>query len=239
MAGDFDDAFLLPGGKRIGVLVGDVTDKGVGAALFMALFRSLIRAFADQHYALGWMDILANSKGKSRENRSAGQRREMLSPGVIALKSAIDFTNRYIAIHHDDASMFATIFFGILNPYTGTLNYINGGHVPPALFGPSRQIERLNPTGPAVGLFPDVEYTIGQAGLVPGDTLLVYTDGVTDALSPEDEHFEEGRLLALLEQPASSAQALLDQVWNQIEAYMGGASQFDDITMLALRYNPT
>jgi sigma-B regulation protein RsbU (phosphoserine phosphatase) len=57
VAGDFYDAFTLVGGKRIGLVVGDVCDKGVGAALFMAIFRSLIRAFADQHYSLGWMDI--------------------------------------------------------------------------------------------------------------------------------------------------------------------------------------
>ncbi len=71
VAGDFYDAFSLAGGKRIGLVVGDVCDKGVGAALFMSLFRSLIRAFADQHYSLGWMDLLASDAPGSNKTRSS------------------------------------------------------------------------------------------------------------------------------------------------------------------------
>jgi sigma-B regulation protein RsbU (phosphoserine phosphatase) len=194
----------------------------------------LIRAFADQHYALGWMDLLAHNRGSRIENRSVGQRRELLSPGATALKNAIDLTNRYIAIHHGEASMFASIFFGVLDPSSGSLAYINGGHEPPVLFGPQRGLERLRPTGPAVGLFPDVEYNLGQVYLTPGDTLLAYTDGVIDALSPQKERFEEERLLAILDLVPDSAQGLLDRVWTQIEAHTAGASPFDDITLLAL-----
>ncbi len=103
VSGDFYDAFALSQGKRMGLVVADVCDKGVGAALFMALFRSLLRAFADQHYSLGWMDILGE------ERSSVGRRRTMLSTGTAALKNAIDLTNRYIARNHGDTSMFATV----------------------------------------------------------------------------------------------------------------------------------
>jgi sigma-B regulation protein RsbU (phosphoserine phosphatase) len=93
----------------------------------------------------------------------------------------------------------------------------------------------LKPTGPAVGLFPDVEYSIGQTYLAPGDALLAYTDGVIDALSPQKERFEEERLLSLFDQPSDSAQALLDRVWTDVETHTGGGSPFDDITLLSLR----
>jgi len=136
VAGDFYDAFSLAGGKRIGLVVGDVCDKGVGAALFMSLFRSLIRAFADQHYSLGWMDLLASDAPGSNmaeplRSSSVSRRRELLTPGTTALKKAVVLTNDYIANNHGQTSMFATLFFGVLDPTTGTLTYINGGTSPP------------------------------------------------------------------------------------------------------------
>jgi sigma-B regulation protein RsbU (phosphoserine phosphatase) len=237
VAGDFYDAFLLSGGKRVGLVVGDVCDKGVGAALFMALFRSLIRAFAEQHYSLGWMDVLRNDADPGEHGETVARRRSRLSTGTTALKNAMDLTNAYIYRNHGDTSMFATIFFGVLDPSTGSLVYINGGHVPPLVIRPGGNIIRLNPTGPAVGLLPNLEFSIEQVELGDGDTLLIFTDGVTDALSPHDEFFSEEKLFSIAAKPATSAAALLEDIRSNLQSHIAGADQFDDITLLAARKN--
>ncbi len=238
VAGDFYDAFALSGGKRIGLVVADVCGKGVGAALFMALFRSLIRAFADQHASLSWMDALSRDVSATSEGGSVGRRRAMLSTGTTPLKNAIVLTNNYIARTHGQAHMFATIFFGVLDPATGALIYINGGHEPPLLIGPTGIKASLAPTGPAVGLFPDLEFRIEQVELEPGDILLAFTDGVIDARDPARERYAERRLLSLAQAPAASAAALLDRIQADLDDHIAGADQFDDITMLAVRRLP-
>jgi sigma-B regulation protein RsbU (phosphoserine phosphatase) len=242
VAGDFYDAFTLAGGKRIGLVVGDVCDKGVGAALFMSLFRSLIRAFADQHYSLGWMDVLASDAlgsdaADSRQTRSVSRRRELLTPGTTALKKAVVLTNDYIANNHGETSMFATLFFGVLDPESGVLTYINGGHEPPMLIGRSGIKARLAPTGPAVGIFAGMEFGIEQVELEAGDVLLAFTDGVLDARNLADQFFGELKLERLVQQPVGSAESILETIMQALHEHMAGTEQFDDITLLALRRN--
>ncbi len=111
VTGDFYDVFELAEGK-LGLVIADVCDKGLGAALFMTLFRSLIRAVSN-------IDFFTNAE-------YAGT----ISPGM-RLKNAMSLTNNYIAETHGNTSMFCTIFFGILDTQTGVLTYINGGHLPP------------------------------------------------------------------------------------------------------------
>ena len=240
VAGDFYDAFSLAGGKRIGLVVGDVCDKGVGAALFMSLFRSLIRAFADQHYSLGWMDLLASDAPGSNmaeplRSSSVSRRRELLTPGTTALKKAVVLTNDYIANNHGQTSMFATLFFGVLDPTTGTLTYINGGHEPPMLIGPTGIKARLAPTGPAVGIFAGMEFGIEQVNLEYGDTLLAFTDGVLDASNNANQFFGELKLERLVQPPVVSAESILETILVALHDHMTGVEQFDDITLLALR----
>lgn len=245
VAGDFYDAFSLAGGRRTGLVIGDVCDKGVGAALFMALFRSLIRAFADQHYSLGWMDVLASDaldnkasgemSPESRQSASVHRRRELLSPGTTALKKAVVLTNDFIARNHEQANMFATLFFGVLDPSTGSLTYINGGHEPPILVGQSGIKARLAPTGPAVGLFPGMEFRIEQIELESRDTLLAFTDGVPDARNSADQPFGLLKLEHMLQQPATTAEDFLENIVQALHEHMASAEQFDDITLLALR----
>lgn len=237
VAGDFYDAFSLSDGKRTGLVIADVCDKGVGAALFMALFRSLVRAFADQHYSLGWMDLLSNDLSTAGQTNPVTRRRELLSTGATALKKAIELTNNYIANNHGQANIFATLFFGILDPATGSLMYINGGHEPPALIGGGRLKTRLEPTGPAVGLLPNLDFTIEQVKMEPGDILVAFTDGVIDSRNPQGESFTENRLLEILERPFKSATGLLEAVHSELDKHMAGASQYDDITMLAVRHD--
>lgn len=239
VAGDFYDAFDLAGGKRVGLVVGDVCGKGVSAALFMALFRSLVRAFADQHYSLGWIDLLGDSGQEAQAESRLHRRRDLLTPGATPLKKAIDLTNDYIAIHHGKSNMFATLFFGVLDPVTGALNYINGGHEPPLLIGSNGIKASLSPTGPAVGLFAGVEFSIAQVMMEPGDTLLVYTDGVLDTQNAAGAMFGEDRLQDLVKGPVASAEAFLDAIHDSLRIFMAGADQFDDITLLAVRRRAT
>jgi len=238
VAGDFYDAFEMTNGRRLGFLIADVCDKGVGAALFMALFRTLIRSNAQQNTSLGWMDPKASSVTESSDwlKGDPGQRRQSLpSIGTGALMHAVSGTNDYIAENHMDQGYFATLFMGVLDPTNGSLIYINGGHNPPLLRRVDGTLEPLKPTGPAVGMFPGAKFTIAQARLRPGDTLYAYTDGIPDARSASAEFYGMGRLLHHLEREVTSAEALVATIKDDLQAHIGTAAQFDDITMLALR----
>ncbi len=238
VAGDFYDAFPMIQNRRLGLVVADVCDKGVAAALFMALCRSLIRAFAQQHYSLNLMDMLNDDKPENAPdpaNRAGRARRNLPSIGANALKNAVVLTNNYIANTHGDTNMFATLFFAVLDPTTGALNYINAGHNPPLIVGSTGVKAQLAATGPAIGLLPDLDFGIQQAHLDPGDTLLIYTDGITEARNAQRALFTEERLFGLLEQSATSAAELLAQVEASVRRHIGEAEQSDDITLLAIR----
>lgn len=218
VAGDFYDVFALPGGY-VGLVVADVCDKGVGAALFMALFRSLIRVFSGQT-ALQGLSIGGEDARGSQTDFHALQ--------------AVELTNNYIAINHWQMSMFATMFFGVLDPETGVVSYINGGHEPLYILDESGIKESIHSTGPAVGMMPDMVFKIQQLQLQPGEILIGYTDGATEAKDPDGKLFTDKRLKALLENPPASASALLDRVRKSLYEYIADAAQFDDITMIAL-----
>lgn len=235
VAGDFYDAFTMTHG-RIGIVIADVCDKGVGPAMFMALCRSLIRVLAQQNFSSNVLDALSDDKPKRRPGQS--QTRVIPSTGTLALQNSVKLTNNYIGNNHSRTNMFATMFFGVLDPATGTLNYINAGHELPAIYGQNGIKERLKTTGPAVGMMPDIEFKIQQAKLEPGDILFSYTDGVPEAHNPEGKLFSDERLLSLLEEPAPSAEALLNRVETAVRSHIDNADQFDDITMLAVRWNP-
>jgi serine phosphatase RsbU (regulator of sigma subunit) len=232
VAGDFYDIFQLPGGS-IGFVIADVCDKGVGAALFMALFRSLIRVFSGQTSLDGlpqtYSETLLDEPTRRVDNPSLDQTH------ISALK-AVKLTNNYIALNHGDLAMFATLFFGILDPNSGSLSYINGGHEPLFILGSGGGVkEQLSATGPAVGIEAETRFKIQQAHMASGDILLGYTDGVTEAVSSDGTFFTMKRLMSILETPASTATELLDRIANSVQAHVGGADQFDDITLLAVR----
>jgi sigma-B regulation protein RsbU (phosphoserine phosphatase) len=215
VAGDFYDAFELQSGP-IGLVIADVCDKGVGAALFMALFRSLIRAsaeFSEAHPAGG-------------------------SGSAERVRSAVVLTNDYIARTHGSANMFATLFFGLLDPPTGVLTYVNGGQDPPAVRRAAGGVHRIAPTGPAVGLLPDQRFDVGTIELAPGDLFLGFTDGVTEARGTSGAAFGETRLLELLEGSRSSAADLLASIDAELAAHGAGVESFDDVTLLALLRSP-
>ena len=234
VAGDFYDAFMLTQNRRIGLVIADVVDKGIPAALFMALVRSLTRAFAQQNYSLDWSSLLSDGARAPRTRRDA-----VPSAGTMSLYNAVVLTNNYILQNHSEDNMFATLFFGMLDPSNGQLAYINAGHNPPFIVGADGRIKaKLTRTGAAVGMLPNMDYTIEHAVLEPGDLLYTYTDGVTEARNPKGEFLTEPGLVAWLATPAASATGLLDGIGARLHSFVDGAVQADDITMLAVRRAP-
>ena len=211
VAGDFYDAFALPDG-RLGLVMADVCDKGVGAALFMALFRSLLRVLARQEFSDP-------------------------DPRTVVVHTLASI-NDYIAQTHSKANMFATVFFAVLSPATGELQYVNAGHDPPVVLDPgSPAPRRLAPTGPAVGLQAGLLFRAESTVLAPGALLLAFTDGVTDARDQDAQMFGEDRLLALLgAEPDASVGALLDSIEAALASHVGDGPRFDDISLLAVRH---
>jgi sigma-B regulation protein RsbU (phosphoserine phosphatase) len=229
VSGDFYDAFLLPGGYA-GFVIGDVCDKGVGSALFMALIRSLIRIFAGQaQLSRSLIDTKAQTVGGTLDAASVRKYNQVEAIRAIAL------TNDYIAQEHGEMCMFATLFFGVLDPKNGRLIYVSGGHETVFVIDQNGIREKLLSTGPAVGLHPQAQFKYKQLQLKPGDILFSYTDGVIDARSPDEKRFTRKRLSTLLSQPVSSAFELMQRVGTQLFSHIGRAQQEDDITMLTLQ----
>lgn len=201
-SGDFCDWIPLPGG-RLGLVMADVADKGLGAALFMALSRTLLRTYASEHPA-------------HPEEVLAAANRRILSD--------------------THSSMFVTVFYGILDPATGTLIYCNAGHNPPYVVraGGGEPLP-LGATGLPLGILVNFPWQQGTVRLEPGDQLLLYTDGITEAQDEGGAFFGSARLLELAGrcagQPAHELQrALLDA----LSGWMGEAPQYDDLTLMVL-----
>jgi serine phosphatase RsbU (regulator of sigma subunit) len=229
VSGDFYDVFKFSDGN-VGLVIADVCDKGVGSALYMALFRSLIRVFAEQ---AAFSDPMAISRiDHSSSLITAAPSSD--NKEIIRLR-AVPFTNNYIAQTHGDEGMFATLFFGVLNPESGQLYYINAGHEPLYLIDSKGVKKALDPTGPAVGMWPNSAYETGQIHFDQGDMLIGYTDGVTEARSPADELFTRGRLKTLVEQPFNSATEMLDRIKTNLFDFIDIAPRGDDVTMLAVQ----
>jgi len=230
--GDFYDAFWLPG-DYLGLVIADVCDKGIGSALFMSLIRTLIRVFSGESRLPG---IIVPAGSDLIRNETEEQGFEDIDQ-LDALK-AISLTNDYIVKEHGHTCMFATIFLGVLNPINGSLVYINGGHEPLVIVGPTGIVQELPPTGPAVGLLPSVQFKIQHIQLYPGDMLVGYTDGVTEALAPDGGLFTRKRLWSLLQEPAPSASLLLERLKASLFGYIGDARPTDDITLMVVQRSP-
>jgi sigma-B regulation protein RsbU (phosphoserine phosphatase) len=222
VAGDFYDVFLLPNGC-LAIAIGDVCDKGVGSALFMALIRSLLRVFTGK-ISLSGVSISAGDRPAAAE----------VDVEVATALGAVASTNEYIANEHGDQGMFATLCLGIINPQTGLLAYVNAGHLPPVIIGKSGIRAFLNATGSSVGIDSASGYRSAIARIEPGEVLFGYTDGVTEAMSPDEALYTKKRFFPLLEKPASSATALIERVKADLFSHIKHAPQSDDITMIAV-----
>jgi len=223
VSGDFYDAFMLPE-NLLGLVIADVCDKGVGSALFMALFRSLIRVFSGKINLAG---LSVPGSTKTEPDSHGDYFYEALN--------AVSLTNEYIAGEHGEEGMFATMFFGVVDPRTGKMAYVNGGHEPLLIVNQSGVKKSLKSTGPVVGMIPEMEYQVKLVTIEPGDIILGFTDGVTEAMSPMQDLFGKKRIFNLLENLPATASELIDQLKVELFKHIDNAPQFDDITILAVR----
>jgi len=214
VAGDFYDVFTLDFDGSIGsicLVIGDVCDKGVGAALFMTLFRSLLR------FTIGATNTFGERSPTSK------------------LKYAVTLTNNYIENTHGDTGMFATIFLGLLNPKDGVLTYINAGHEQPIIMSLNGEQRALKSTGLAVGVMPDWDFKVEQIQMNNGDILFAYTDGAPEMTDPHGAFFGKDRLLGFLDCNCNSVSDVIDGINSELIDHMGSGDQFDDITLMAVQ----
>ncbi|HWR92313.1 MAG TPA: GAF domain-containing SpoIIE family protein phosphatase [Desulfobacterales bacterium] len=222
VSGDFYDGFMLPNGC-LAIVIGDVCDKGVGSALFMALIRSLLRVFTGK-ISLSGVSISSGDPGAAPE----------VDLEVGTALGAVASTNEYIAFEHGDQGMFATLCLGVINPQSGLMAYVNAGHLPLVVIGKSGVRTFLNATGASVGIDSLSRYRSAIARIEPGEVVLGYTDGVTEAMSPDEFLYTKERFFSLLQRPAISATELIDRIKSDLYKHIRHAPQSDDITMIAV-----
>ncbi len=201
VGGDYYD-FLDAGDRMMAFVLGDVSGKGVPAALLMANLQACFRS--QEPHAL-------------------------LQP-----KRVLETVNRHF-FDSTPAERFATLFFGLYDDRTRSLRYVNCGHVAPLLLHASGEVDRLEPTATMIGAFRQWNCEERQVLLQPRDTLLIYSDGVTEAESPAGEEFGEERLLRCLRDArAITAESLVHCVVENVNEFSHG-SRFDDVTVVAAR----
>ena len=202
VGGDFYDFFLVDE-HRLGFVIGDVSGKGVGAALFMAITRTMLRATA--------------LRGMSASE-------------------CVSYTN-HVLTPDSLPGMFVTLFYGILDVRTGLVTYANAGHNPPYHLRASGDLSTLESTqGLALCLLRDFKYTERSVQMEPGDSILLYTDGVTEASDGAGEQYEAERLEQCLANSSCTPVNLCRDVLRSVTRFSGGIDQSDDITLLTLQY---
>jgi sigma-B regulation protein RsbU (phosphoserine phosphatase) len=205
VGGDFYDHFSLANGK-IGIVVADVSGKGVPAALFGMVSKTLIRATA------------------TRTSGEAGQ--------TIAVANDI-------LCEDNDECIFVTTFYAVLDPANGNFTYVSGGHPPPLLVHADGSTEFLPMTGgSALGIMDGIPFSQKTIQLQAGDYVLMYTDGVTEAFSPENEEFTPERLPPLFEhRTTENVHVAVERIVAAVDRHANGAPQSDDITCVALHFH--
>jgi phosphoserine phosphatase RsbU/P len=203
VGGDFYDFFAI-GEHRLGFVIGDVSGKGIPAALYMAVCRTLLRATALQN----------------------------LSPG-----ECLEYAN-HVLYGQGEAGVFVTVFYGILHTDTGLVEYAIAGHNPP--YRISAGLERIEKPGGAVaGLLPGLTYETGALSLVPGDSIFLFTDGVTESMNGEGRFFGERRLCEALGALRSSPpEEMVRGALRAVDEFSTGAPQADDVTAMAVKWAP-
>jgi phosphoserine phosphatase RsbU/P len=204
VGGDFYDFLPLASG-RFGLALADIAGKGLPAALLMASLQALLRSHAPTY--VGSLEALAGE------------------------------LNRHL-VETTDGARFATLFFGVYDEVARTIHYVNAGHLPPLVLSRTRaggvDVRRLDEGGMVLGLFPDQHYKQGCARLAPGDRLIVFSDGVTEASEPSGEMFGEERLLAAVAAyGAGEIECLPEYLLGEVDRFVASSAQQDDITVIA------
>jgi serine phosphatase RsbU (regulator of sigma subunit) len=197
------------------LVVADVCDKGVPSALYMSVFRSLIRS-----------KLLDHSADLNCPDRAS-----------VAIREAIEQTNNYMASNQNASMMFATVFIAAIDKRTGFVNYVCAGHESPVVRR-STGLEMLAAvSGPAIGLFEGAQYSVASTTLLAGDVLVIYSDGLIDARSPENEGWGIRRLRDLLGViKVGAVPQLMRAIVSSVDEHMAGADQFDDLTVMIFRW---
>jgi len=201
VGGDFYDVIELPG-NRIGLFIADVADKGIPAALFMALTRTLVRA------------------------------------AVVETESPAEALRRVNDLLMPDTrhGMFVTAVYAVLYPDTGELVYANAGHNPPFYLNRAGKIVGLTRTAMALGVLAGIEVKDKSIQLEPEDILLLYTDGLSEAIAQDGDFFGEERILdTLIKNDGRSAEEILGSIEYELGEFVGEETQSDDLTLLLLR----
>lgn len=203
VGGDFYDFFRIDQ-DRLGFVIADVAGKGVPAAIFMAISRTVIRTIA------------------LNENSAA---------------MCMQRSNAFLCQENTN-EMFVTVFYGILNLNTGLVTYCNAGHNPPILMKADNTVVSVPLTNDFIlGSIDDITYHEKTLQLLPGDNLLLYTDGITEAMNPRHEQYSEQRLLENCQELiGKSPKEIVDKITEQVGKFVVGAVQSDDITLLSITY---
>lgn len=203
VGGDYYDFLHLETG-RLGIAIGDVSGKGIAAALLMASLRASLRG-------------------------------QSIAPDGSAISGMIGRVNRLV-YEASAENRYATFFYAEFDPATYRLRYVNAGHNAPVLIAENGEITRLEEGGTVLGLFPNAGYSEQDVRLSPGDLLVAFTDGITEALDPNEQEYGETRLLASLRsrQPRSAAD-LISDLLARVDAFTSETPQHDDMTLVVLR----
>jgi sigma-B regulation protein RsbU (phosphoserine phosphatase) len=204
VGGDFYDYFMIDA-TRLGFVVADVSGKGVGAAIYCAVSRTLLRAAA------------------------------LVNPGLTA-GEIVTRLNTLLCLSAD-AGMFVTVCYGILDLATGELNYATAGHPQPFVISPDGVRELPKAPGTVVGMMEDLVFGTLTVTLRPGDAVMMFSDGVNEAMNEQKELFSVQRTGEFLrEVPPGTCRDMTDAVIAEVKRYTGTAPQADDITVLIVRY---
>ncbi len=203
VSGDFYD-FIPRDDGTWGILIADVADKGVPAALFMALSRTILR--------------------------TVGINRRDPAEVLMRVNEIINYDA--------ESDLFVTVFYAVWDPKTGYLSYANGGHNPPLLLKANGDHSWLRAPGIALGIVPEIEIPSNTLEVEPGDTLVLYTDGVTEAVNTDlDEYGTERLNWTARSLHTQAPQAIVGGITESVREHTGDTPQFDDVTMVILQRN--
>ena len=221
VSGDLYDIFAN-GDQQLGIIIADVCDKGVSAALFMGIFRSLIHAYIEGVHT-----------GNNPIQPLMEQPVDAITLSHKAL-GALAFLNQYIHRHHGGEGIFATLFFGILNIPEGRLDYINAGHEPLMIIGRDETVRELPPTGPAIGISARSHFDLQSVWLDYGETLIGFTDGITDACISGGKRFCRTGVQNSIRRAGKSGKGFLQSIIGDVFAHLGCCNLTDDIAMISI-----
>jgi sigma-B regulation protein RsbU (phosphoserine phosphatase) len=210
IGGDLYDFFEL-GRQRIGILCADVSGKGIPAALMMANLQAVARAHSGDD-----MDSAATAPAHF-----------------------VEILNQQLTGRFGD-NRYASLFWAVYDAQTATLTYVNAGHPSPMLTHSTGEIERLDSGGVPIGMFVKAQYTARKLEMQPGDRLVIFTDGLTDAENAAEEEFGDGRLIACCGTIAAGidAEGVADRVMQAVAEWSAGTEQFDDTTIVVMAVAP-